>query len=330
MSLSTKRVRVSKFQGVYFRESSTRRHQGKPDRCFDIAYKDLAGKLIWEKVGWLSEGYSPQIAADIRSKRVQAVRHGDELPHKRKREITFGEVWEKYLEWIKSNKSRSSDDEGYYRKHLEPRFGKKALSKITPLDLETMKTEILGQGLSPGTAKHNIVLVRQIINKAISWGLWHGENPVKKVKMPKLNNQRERFLSPDDAKLLLEELNNVSKQTHDIALMSLHTGMRAGEIFSLRWTDIDIPNGFINISETKDSRDGRSRKVFMTESVSQLLGSLPVGQPEDLVFPSRGTGKIVEVSKTFGRTIKRLGFNDGITDPRQKVCFHTGPVTKSV
>ena len=39
----------TKYTGVYYRTSSTKRYDGKPDVCFDIAYK-LEGKLIWEKV----------------------------------------------------------------------------------------------------------------------------------------------------------------------------------------------------------------------------------------------------------------------------------------
>ena len=38
----------------------------------------------------------------------------------------------------------------------------------------------------------------------------------------------------------------------------------------------------------------------------------------------RGEGaKIREVSKSFDRVVDRLGFNDGVTDPRQRVVFHT-------
>jgi integrase len=317
------RIRVPKFQGVYVRESTTKRFRGKADKCFDIAYKDGQGKLVWEKVGWLSEGYSPQMAADIRAKRVRAIRHGDELPQRRKREITFGEVWQKYDVWLETNKSRSRDDRGIYRRHLEPRFSKKPISQITLLELENMKAELLNSGLAPATVKHILVLIRQIINKALAWELWKGENPVKKIKLPKLSNMRERFLSPAEATRLLEELAKVSGKLHDIALLSLHTGMRAGEIFALRWGHIALANGIILIADTKDSAEGRGRKVYMTESVKKILERHTKTEPEALVFEARKGGKIDQISKAFPRVVNRLGLNEGITDPRQKVCFHT-------
>ena len=283
------RVQVPKFRGVYYRESTTKRFKGKPDRCFDIAYRDPQRKLIWEKVGWLSEGYSPQLAADLRAKRVMALRHGEELTKRRAREITLSEVWERYSIWLETNKSRARDDRGYYRKHLKPRFARKPLSQITPLDLEKTKTELLNLGLAPATVKHNLVIIRQLINKAIAWGLWKGENPVSKVKLPRLSNMRERFLTPEEARGLLEELSKVSSQLHDITLLALHTGMRAGEIFALKWGHIDLINGIILVADTKDSSDGRARKVYMTDTVKALFEAKTRSEPEAFVFQARVT-----------------------------------------
>ena len=52
----------TKFIGVYFRKSEGKRYNGrKPDACFYIAYRK-EGRLLWEKTGWASEGYSPKLA----------------------------------------------------------------------------------------------------------------------------------------------------------------------------------------------------------------------------------------------------------------------------
>ncbi len=158
-----KRHKIKRFQGVYYRDSSTKRHDGKPDRCFDITYKEN-GKLVWEKVGWKSEGYTSQAASQIRAERIRAIRHGEELPRKKEAEKTFGEVWDEYEKWLESNKARPKDDGFLYKNHLKPRFEKKLMSKITPLDLEKMKSDILGKGLSPATAKHCLVPVVDVID----------------------------------------------------------------------------------------------------------------------------------------------------------------------
>jgi integrase len=315
-----RRTNIPKFQGVYYRDAASRRYLGKPDRCFDICYRDQGGKLVWEKVGWASEGYNAQMAANVRAERMRSIRHGEELPDKKRREPTFGEVWKRYDEWLETSKTRPQDDRYYYRKHLEPRFANKPLSKISSFDLERMKMELLKQGLAPATVKHNLVLVRQLFNRAMDWGMWSGENPVRKVKLPKLNNRRERFLTPEQAQLLYDELGCVSQQLRDMALLSLQTGMRAGEIFNLKWIHIDFGNDIILVA---DPKKGVSRKAFMTPAVKEMLKNCAAGGAEELVFVARGEKQIGAISKAFARTVERLGFNEGISDPRQRVSFHT-------
>jgi site-specific recombinase XerD len=45
--------------------------------------------------------------------------------------------------------------------------------------------------------------------------------------------------------------------------------------------------------------------------------------PSELVFKDNNGRQIIKISKTFGRTIKNLGFNDGVTDRRDRALFHT-------
>jgi hypothetical protein len=55
---------------VYQRESITSRFHGKATKHFYITFKDKARK-IWEKVGWISEGYLTQLSANIRAERMR-------------------------------------------------------------------------------------------------------------------------------------------------------------------------------------------------------------------------------------------------------------------
>jgi integrase len=300
----------------------------------------------------MSEGYNAAVASQLRSERMRAVRHGDELPKDKQAEITLGEVWKHYNEWLDTGKKDAVTDRSYYKKHIEPVFADHVLSKITPFDLEKFKKDLSTKNLAPATVKklvpatvkklapatvkHVLVLIRQLINKAILWNMWHGENPIKKVKLPKLNNRRERFLSGEEAQMLLKELEKVSYQLYNIALLSLHTGMRAGEIFALKWGHIDIDNGMIHIA---DPKSGHARKAFMTNTIKEMFKTLDDerseqldddkaeeiddGKSEKFVFESRANSKIDHVSHAFWHAVDRLGFNKGITDPRQKVTFHT-------
>jgi len=320
MKNSQKKVRAKGALGVYFRDSESKRFRGKPDRCFYIAFRNNENKLVWEKVGWKSEGYTVAMASNLRAERVRALRHGEELPKRKKKAVTLGEIWEKYYKWLETNATRTGDDRSRYSLHLKPRFADKSLADITPFDLEKLKSDLFKDGKAPATVKHVLALVRQIYNKAKAWGLYKGENPVKSVKLPKLNNKRERFLTHQEAHILLQELEKVSPQLADMALLSLHTGMRAGEIFNLKWGHIDMTLKLIHVANPKS---GFSRKAFMTEAVKSMFQTLKPGQPEELVFKARSGGPVKEVSNSFERVIKKLGWNAGIKDSRHRVTFHT-------
>jgi integrase len=268
----------------------------------------------------MGEGYTAVVASQIRSERIRAVRHGQDLPKQKPQEVTLGEVWKRYDEWLDTGKITPSADRGYYEKHIKPIFENTLLSKVSPFDLERIKISLLNLGLAPATVKHVLVLIRQLFNKAISWGMWKGENPIKKVKLPRLNNQRERFLTKEEAQLLLKELATWGRHNHDICMLSLHTGMRAGEIFSLKWQHVDQANNFILIA---DPKNGRSRKAFMTQTIQNMFSKMEEGKPEEYVFASRDGDRIDRISNTFMRAVENLGLNEGITDPRQKVVFHT-------
>jgi len=322
---------ITRFTGVYQRQALNRKNKNTPDIAYDICYR-RDNKIIWEKVGWESEGYTAKLADQVRAERIRSMRHGLELPQDRPKTL-FKDAVKKYLKWAESNKTKKGRDDKYlYDKHLANRFGNTRMDQISSFDLEKMKSDLLkdiknGQktirkGYAPATAKHVLVLVRQIYNKSIAWGLYRGENPVKKVKMPTLTNQRERFLSTDEANNLLEALKARSQQIHDMALLSLHTGMRFGEIAGLKVHDIDLTNGLISISDPKNKKP---RKAYMTGAVKAMLDAriLKEAKSNDLIFPDETGEKMKYVSKTFPRTVNDLGLNNGVDDSRQKITFHS-------
>ena len=303
-------IKIQKYTGIYYMDAKKKRHKGSPDRCFYVVYKDKARKVVREKIGWSSEGYNAQMADQVRSERIRSLRHGQELPDKKKKELTFGQAWKKYDKWLDTGKKHVYDDRNRYQNHIRVRFASQALSQISTHDLERFKDSLLRKGLSPATTKHILVIIRQVYNKMIAWGLWQGQNPITGLKMPKINNKRVRFFTHKER----------SQQMWEMSLLSLHTGMRADEVHSLHWGHIDYDNGLIHVA---DPKGGPPRDANITKKVRAMLCAKSQGERGELVFKARNGGKIPEVSKSFLRTVKDLKFNDGITDRRQKASFHT-------
>jgi integrase len=310
---------VTKFRGVYQRTSEIRLHNNKPDICYDINYQ-IGNRLIWEKVGWASEGYTAHQASLVRADRMHALRHSAELPIKNKAPF-FKDVAKEYVKWAKANKKSGIDDESRYKNHLSERFDHLRLNEISSFELERFKKNLLQKKLTPATVHQILALFRQIFNKAVLWGMHKGENPIKGIKLPRSNNQRDRFLSYEEANLLLSKLAEKSMQVHDMALLSLHCGLRAGEIFNLKGQDLDFDNGLINISDPKNQE---SRKAFMTNAVREMLNNRIPNKPNELIFKDhKKGGKMVSMSQTFWRVVDEMGLNDDIDDIRQRVVFHS-------
>jgi integrase len=150
-------------------------------------------------------------------------------------------------------------------------------------------------------------------------GLIEKESPTRQVKKLKFDNKRIRFLTHDEAEALLKSLSGRSRQLHNMALLSLHSGMRAGEIFSLKWGNLDVEHGFIHILDAK----GGSRTGHMTEAVKRMFQDMGQDEPNQLVFRDRNGEQIKQMSKSFNRAVDDLGINAGVKDPGQKVLFHT-------
>ena len=332
------RRKKTKYTGVYERKSDSRTHNGKLDICFDITFK-LEHKKLWEKVGWISEGYTAKLAADVRAERIRAKRHGEELPQQKKKALTFKVLAEKYLEWSRANKNRAGiEDESRYKNHLKKRFDNKRLDEISPFDLERMKADMTKKAYSPKTISHCLGLIRAMYNKAMDWNLYQGDNPIKRKRrgekkgiMPTVQNARDRFFSVEQAELLLKELKRNPRykdeyhelkdpKLHDITLLSLSTGARASEIFNLKGQDIDSGNGLITLRDTKNTE---TRHAPMTEPVREMLKRRVPPDPNSYIFSNNDGGKIKEVSNAFERVVDRLGLNEGVTDRRYRLVFHS-------
>jgi integrase len=192
------------------------------------------------------------------------------------------------------------------------------MKDIAPFHLEKLKHDMAAGGQSPRSIEYALSVVRQIFNTAKRLGAFENENPTAKVKFPKPDNGRMRFLTHAEANALLESLAKKSADVHDMTLLSLHCGLRFGEIASLTWQDVDIERGVLTI---RDAKAG-SRYAFLTDQAAEMLKNRPQGEPSDYVFQGR-KGKYDRISLSFFQTVEALGFNHGIDDPRLHVCFHT-------
>lgn len=331
------------FPGVRYREHETRKNGVRRDQYFTIRYK-LAGKDREEGLGWASEnwtaakaydrlkelkenrksGEGPQTLAEkrqIETERKEAEKQAQDLAEKEN--VTFGQYFEKtYFPTFEIGRKKDTTRKGkeHFKNWIEPVIGNTPLKDVKPFAIEKIKKNVLAAKKTPRSLQYIFATIRQTWNMARRDGLVSGDSPTKSVKVPKVDNRRVRFLSHKEAETLLKALQEKDRLTHDMALLSLHTGLRMGEMASLKWSHIDLDRGIIRVM---DPKGGEGRAAFMTASVKAVFEAMKRLEPDDYVFTRGGKKPLKDTPVIFAEVVKELNLNEGITDPRQKVCFHT-------
>lgn len=311
----------TRFPGVYSR-SIVNKRTGKPDTAFDICYRDQAGKFRWELIGYADDGVNAAYANKRRGAILDGISRGEKPKRQRAGSgMTFAQGWALFDEKWLPNLARPEDERNRYKWYLEEPLGHRRLNAITLLDLEDLRGSLLRKGLSASTVRLALGDVRRIYRKLVAWGAYEGAIPTDGLVMPKTDNARTRFLTQEEALNLLAALKERSRAWHDIAFLSLHTGMRKGEVLALRGEHLDFAAGRILV---KDAKTG-SRTVHMTADVRALLENITPDAETGLLFPARnGKGQIrLDVGSSFVRAVADCKLNAGVTDRRHKVVFHT-------
>lgn len=342
----------SQYPGLRYREHEERSRgvgrSKRPLRYYMMTYK-WKGKTLSESLGWEGDFIHDEEAAyklflDLKANRKnntppftlkerialnEAALEQDrlEVEKERKENLTFSEVFDDYLESVKINRRNEKGwkrEEQLYRLHLAPVLKDLPLKNIKPLNLEKVRKNMMKAGSSARTIRYALAVVRQVFSYAIREKVYMGQNPALsgQVKRPQEDNRKVRYLTKLEAKRLLKELKKTSETIHDMALLSLYTGMRFSEVARLRWIDINTQFGTINITQTKSEKD---RTAYVKPEVKMMLSGRKRGKPEELVFPpARGDRNKPRplIGNTYYNAVNKL-FNKDLTDRKSRVDFHT-------
>lgn len=271
--MESKKYPIKKHQGVFGYDSTTKRFNGKPDVCLYITFK-VDRKKTTEKVGWLSEGYTPQLAAELRAKRIREGRHQGEIKtsrdiraEQRKTNRSLKEIKDHYFSSTKGFAIKGKvQDLSRWEHHLSF-LERKGVKDLSQLDIERIKRNMKEKELAPATIDHALRLLRRVVNH----GAEHGLCPrlTFRIQFPKVNNIKTEYLTPEEAARLMDTLNNWPRQ--DVARMvkvAIFSGLRRGELFRLKREHLDFQHGLITIAGPKGGKDAT---VPISPPVRELL-----------------------------------------------------------
>src|ERR1039458_10310480 len=204
----------------------------------------------------------------------------------------------------------------WLRIHIVDFFGPTAVGEITRDDVSGFAAALERKGLAPKSRAIALGTLHSLIEFAIDEGWMVGENPVKRIEKPALatTDPDVHFLETEEVEALLravpdDPLGRVERVMYLAAAM---TGMRQGELFALRWRDVDwsarrirVRRNFVRGEFGTPKSKRSSRSVPLASRVATELELLsqtsPYKRDDDLVFAHPETGKPIDRSKLLKR-----------------------------
>jgi integrase len=157
------------------------------------------------------------------------------------------------------------------RLRLLPELGGVRLGDLRRGDVQRLVDRLLADGCSPSTIRNTLLPLRVICRRALARGEIIA-NPTIGLELPAVRGRRDRIAAPREAAALIAAL------TSDQALWStaFYAGLRLGELQALRWEDLDLDRGRIDVRRSWDVKEGpiepksqAGRRVVPVASVLQ-------------------------------------------------------------
>ena len=272
--------------------------------------RDEDGREIKERY---RRTYSKKKEAQAEHDKIRTlVREKRFLDVKKDYKTTLGELVKKYVENHKHQASFESL-KSYSLENFKVHFGERTyLSQVRYLDLETYRNHLKQKATrhkgvrADASVNREIATIRHLFSKAVEWEMID-QNPFEQGKslLLKASNQRIRYLTEEEIDRLLEECKS-AKHLYRVVICAINTGMRRGEILSLRWEQ--IRNGFIYLAKTKTKNP---REIPINKDLAQMFKEIRKEQglssKHVFIYNSRVVQK---VHKGFRAALKRAGIED--------------------
>lgn len=211
---------------------------------------------------------------------------------------------------------RPSTVENYSRtlgKWVTPSWKDKDLTDISKADVYALVYESLNPELSPWSKKTILKFIKRILQMAVEEGIL-ARNPSIGVKVT-VPETDQKVLTNSEVEIFLKEAKAYNHRFYPIWVMALLTGMRSGEMYALKWSDVDLDVGIITVKRQWTSKNGfgptktqRSRAVPIAEDLSKFLKELKLkNDGSEFVLPQLPEwtqGAQAEVTREFCEAIQ--------------------------
>jgi integrase len=326
------RVRVER--GIFKR--STREGETR----YDVSYLDSDGRQRWCTASTLTE------ARRLRAELVTRVGSGERVAPSKVTLEAFA------TEWLVQQQSRLRPTThrlygSYLAQHINPRLGTRKISLITVDDVAGLIADmeqgwryrkhngrlvrVEGKPFAAWTIRGVLVVLGRVLGRAARIGAINS-NPVRRLEKEERPKSMRREFPSLDRDAIGRLIASTPKRYRTLIAVSVLTGLRQGEALGLRWQDVDIKAGLLQVRYQLD-RSGvlvepktaaAKREIPIPSSLGRLLAEHKQqafadghAKPTDFVFASETGGPLNH------RNITRRGLEKAITDGTlQKLRWH--------
>ena len=323
----------SKYTGVRYREHETRKiGRVQKDRYYSVRYT-VRGKCVESGLGWHSEGISLEVAIERLRMFRQNAKLDNGQPTKMKevysvdaaerlQDITIGDfIGRYYLPYAGGVKSADAvkKESEHCSCWIVPVLGSIHLKDLALSHIVILKTAMETARKSARLIEYVMATLRQVYQHGQRMEIIPQSARYPAIKL-KVSNQRQRYLTKDEARHLLQLLSDRDPLLALMAEFSLLTGCRWGELISCKWMDVSLDTASILIRDPKNRTD---RHLYLNARAIEIIGQQPPGQPSDCVFRQQSGRPYEKMPRSWLRSLDESGLNAGIADSRLRIVWHT-------
>lgn len=277
-------------------------------------------------------------ARDKAKKILGDVASGKDPAREKKREkaiLLEAFIDNEYKPWALQNLKRGAETISRLKRRFSTLLNER-LDDLSDRKLEKWITERKSAGINNATINRNIGMLKAALSKAVEWKILdrHPLISLKKqktdqsIKIRNLNNHEELKLY--DALDIREERLRLDRATANqwrvarshkpfsdlyekpyadylkpMVILSLNTGIRQGELFSLEWSNIDFERNLLSVLGSQ-SKNGQTRHIPLNTTVFTLLNNwkLCTGTTSGLVFPNKSGIKFNNIKRSWTSVLK--------------------------
>lgn len=281
---------------------------GKPTGRYQARYPvTVNGKIVQKSAGTFA---SLQDAKDARSLAVAQLRTGTWVDPVGPR-MTL-RAWS--AEWLKlRGKPLPRSLQSALKVHILPALGDQRLGDLTPMQMQHWVNDLTAKGLAPTTVNENYRLLKQMLASAVDYDVLP-KSPCRRVQLP-INDATAPtpIHLPDVRRLEAAAPPRFRAMIH----LSAWAGLRWQEAAALRWSNVDLVNGWVTVVEAIKS----DRKVGTTKNRKTRVVHIAPATVEVLTAHRRDFGSHdLLFPNTRGGLLDYSAFRRLIWEPLVKAC----------